>query len=182
MQSVTSRKQQTKLQINFQCIFSQIMDMQVLSTLILSVHHSTSQINWHKPKAKTLILVGFFLLPSLAVSLKNSTTLGTWLHALRPHFQVPLIGPIYSCSEQDSTNFIRGWRRDSQWAYHIQSEGFTILELPCCSFRSCHIRLTDGRCSNFILHDLIYLWDQLCTYFVLTLLFCILNTVYNSCT
>ena len=29
----------------------------------------------------------------------------------------------------------------------------TILELPCCSFRSCHTRLTDGRCSNFILHD-----------------------------
>ena len=127
-------------------------------------------------------LGGFLLLPSLAVSLKNSTTLGTWLHALRPHFQVPLIGPIYSCSEQDSTNFIRDWRRDSQWAYHIQSEGFTILELPCCSFRSCHTRLTDGRCSNFILHDLIYLWDQLWTYFVLTLLFCVLNTVYNSCT
>ena len=48
------------------------------------------------------------------------------------------------------------WRRDSQWACHIQSEGLfnpTILELPCCSFRSCHTRLTDGRCSNFILHD-----------------------------
>ena len=28
----------------------------------------------------------------------------------------------------------------------------TILELPCCSFRSCHTRLTDGRCSNIILH------------------------------
>ena len=29
----------------------------------------------------------------------------------------------------------------------------TISEPLCCSFRSCHARLTEGRCSNFILHD-----------------------------
>ena len=27
---------------------------------------------------------------------------------------------------------------------------FAILELPCFCFRSCHTRLTDGRCLNFI--------------------------------
>ena len=29
----------------------------------------------------------------------------------------------------------------------------TVVELPCCSFKSFHTRLTDGKCSNFILHD-----------------------------
>ena len=29
----------------------------------------------------------------------------------------------------------------------------TIVELRCCSYRSCLTRLTDGRCSNCILHD-----------------------------
>ena len=37
------------------------------------------------------------------------------------------------------------------------TRGFSILsivELQCCSYRSCHTWLTDGRCSNFVLHDI----------------------------
>ena len=31
--------------------------------------------------------------------------------------------------------------------------GFSIVELHCCSFRSCHTRLTDGKCSNLMIQS-----------------------------
>ena len=45
--------------------------------------------------------------------------------------------------------------RDSSYIPHFNLKGSsipTISQLLCCSFRSCHARLTDGRCSSFILH------------------------------
>ena len=41
-----------------------------------SVHHTTSQINWHKPEAKTLILVPTQLGSSI-IKTENNIALGT---------------------------------------------------------------------------------------------------------
>ena len=41
-----------------------------------------------------------------------------------------------------------------EWQFNLKGSSIPIiLEQLCCSFRSCHTRLTNGRCSNYILHN-----------------------------
>ena len=127
MQSVTSRKQQTKYRIAEN--FRELVKIRFSRRKLSRIAHFSSAKGRYAPNfaektfaysRKTAKFAKVFSLESFPLYGNRSI----FSILLRPHFQVPLIGPVYSCSEQDSTNFIRDWRRDSQWAYHIQSEGF----------------------------------------------------------
>ena len=50
--------------------------------------------------------------------------------------------------------FLEGGILSGHTTFNLKGSSIpTASMLPCCSFGSCHTRLTDGRCSSFILHN-----------------------------
>ena len=75
-------------------------------------------------------------------------------------YKVKKDNSILLCSEISllviTGSLLFSWRRDlsGHTTFNLKGSSIpTVSELPCCSFRSCHTRLTNGRCSNYILHD-----------------------------
>ena len=64
-------------------------------------------------------------------------------------------GPRRSIFGPQTKIFVGPNFHGSSYIPHFKLKGSsipTVSELLCCSFRSCHARLIDGRCSSFILH------------------------------